>query len=138
MKVELFVACDYAADYGGKLTVVGIFDTLGAPQTPVLHPQLCVAAKLRFDDTEAGPKQARFTLADLDGRPVLPPIDMPIVAPAAPPEIATSVVNLVINIGHVRFERLGEYSLDLSLDGLPVASAPLFLRPAAPLPRPPA
>ena len=130
MKVELFAACDYAADYAGKLTLVGVFDTLGAPQTPVVHPQLCVAAKLRFDDTEAGPKKVRFTLADLDGRDVLQPIEMPIDAPAAPPELASSVVNLVLNIGHVRFERLGEYSLDLTLDGIPVASAPLFLRPA--------
>ena len=137
MKIELFVACDFAADYGGKLTVVGIFDTLGAPQTPVLHPQLCVAAKLRFDDTEAGPKNVRFTLTDIDGRDVLPPIEMPIVAPASSVDTATSVVNLVLNIGHVRFERLGEHSLDLSLDGVQVASAPLFLRPAGKPPGPP-
>lgn len=130
MKVELFAACDYACDYAGKLTLVGIFDTLGAPSVPVLHPQLCVAAKLRFDDTEAGPKQVRFTFTDVDGRAVLQPIDMPISAPAPAADSATSVVNLVLNIGGVKFERLGEYSLDLSVDGVQVASAPLFLRPA--------
>lgn len=135
MKVELFAACDYAADYAGKLTLVGVFDTLGAPSVPVFHPQLCVAAKLRFDDTEAGPKRVRFTLTDADGRAVLQPIEMPIVAPAPAAEAATSVVNLVLNIGGVKFERLGEHSLDLTVDGILVANAPLFLRPT---PKPPA
>ena len=135
MKVELFVACDYAADYAGKLTVVGIFDTLGAPQVPVLHPQLCVAAKLRFDDTEAGPKKVRFTLTDIDGRDVLQPIEMAINAPSSVADNATSVVNLVLNIGGVKFEHLGEHALDLSFDGVPVASTPLFIRPAASAPR---
>ena len=130
MKTELFAACDYAADYAGKLTVVGIFDSLGAPQVPVLHPQLSVVAKLRFDDTEAGPKKVRFTLTDADGRDVLQPIEMPIVAPATPPETSSSVVNLVMSISAVKFERLGEHSLDLFVDGVPVASTPLFLRPA--------
>ncbi len=130
MKTELFAACDYAADYAGKLTVVGIFDSLGAPQVPVLHPQLSVVAKLRFDD---GPKKVRFTLTDADGRDVLQPIEMPIVAPATPPETSSSVVNLVMSISAVKFERLGEHSLDLTVDGVPVASTPLFLRPA---PRP--
>ncbi len=131
MKVELFVACDYAADYAGKLTVVGIFDSLGAPKVPVLHPQLCVAAKLRFDDTEAGPKKVRFTLTDIDGRDVLPPIEMAIAAPSSSADAATSVVNLVLNIGGVKFEHLGEHSLDLTIDGVSVASTPLFIRPAA-------
>jgi hypothetical protein len=132
MKVELFTACDYAADYAGKLTLVGIFDTLGAPSTPVVHPQLCVAAKLRFDDLEAGPKQVRFTLTDADGRDVLQPIEMQIVAPAPATDTATSVVNLVFNLGHIRFEHLGEYALDLFLDGVQIASTPLFLRPVSP------
>jgi hypothetical protein len=128
---NIFAACDFAADYAGKLTLVGIFDSLGAPSTPVIHPQLCVAAKLRFDDTEAGPKRVRFTLTDADGRDLLPPIEMPIVAPASPAEGATSVVNLVLNLGGIKFERLGEHSLDLSVNGVHAASTPLFLRPSS-------
>ncbi len=131
MKVELFVACASAADYAGKLTVVGIFDTLGAPQVPVFHPRLCVVAKLRFDDTEAGPKKVRFTLSDADGRDVLQPIEMAIVAPSSAADTATSVINLVLNIGGVKFERLGEHALDLSIDGIPFASTPLFISTSA-------
>ena len=130
MKTELFVACDFAADYAGKLTLVGIFDTLGAPSTPVLHPQLCIAAKLRFEDTEAGAKRVCLNLTDADGRSVLPAVDMPIVIPRAPSEKATSVVILAFNLGGVKFDRMGEHAADLSLDGIPVASTPIFIRPA--------
>jgi len=55
MKLELFTLCDFAADYGGKLSVVGIFDTLGAKQVPAVHPQCAVAAKMRFEKIEEGP-----------------------------------------------------------------------------------
>jgi hypothetical protein len=127
MKVELFAACDFAADYAGKLTLVGVFDTLGAPRVPVVHAQLSVVAKLRFDDAEAGPKTVRLRLADADGHPVLAPIDLPIVAPSSS-EGGMSVVNLVFNLGGICFERLGEHALDLSVDGVHAASTPLYLR----------
>lgn len=132
MKAELFAACDYAADYAGKLTLVGIFDTLGAQSAPVLHPQLCVAAKLRFDDGEAGSKKIRFTLTDADGRDVVQPIELSVIAPAPTAANATSVANLVLHIGGVKFERFGEHALDLTVDGVPVANTPLFLRPSHP------
>lgn len=130
MKTEIFVVCDFAVDYAGKLTLAGIFDTLGAPATPVIHPRLCIAAKLRFEDTEAGAKRVCLTMTDADGRSVLPAIDFPIAVPHASGENATSVVNLVFNLGGVKFERLGEHAADLSLDGIPVASTPIFIRPA--------
>jgi hypothetical protein len=40
-------------------------------------------------------------------------------------------VNLVMSLGGIKFERLGEHSLDLSVNGAHVASTPLFLRPSA-------
>ena len=39
MKVELFALCDFASDYGGKLTVVGIFDSIFTKQMPAVHPR---------------------------------------------------------------------------------------------------
>lgn len=131
MKVELFAACDFAADYAGKLTLVGVFDSLGAAQVPVVHPHLSVVAKLRFEDSEAGSKSIRLSLADADGRPALAPIDLPIVAPTVPAAESSSLVNLVFNLGGIRFERFGEHALDLALDGVHIASIPIFLRRTA-------
>src|SRR5262245_38438823 len=73
MKVELFALCDYAADYGGKLTVVGIFDSIFAKQLPAVHALCCVAVKLRFEKIEEGEKRVRLSISDDDGKPVLQP-----------------------------------------------------------------
>ena len=50
MKIELLALADFAADYGGKLSVIGIFDTIFARQMPAVHPHCCLAVKLRFAD----------------------------------------------------------------------------------------
>ena len=127
MKIELFTVSDFAADYAGKLSVVGIFDTLSAKQTPVVHHQWSVAAKIRFEKIEEGQKRVRFSISDADGRSVLPPIEMPIAA-TVPADSPSATVNLVMNIGGIKFDHFGEYSVDLALDGRHEASTPLYVR----------
>ena len=127
MKIELFTVCDFAADYSGKLTVVGIFDTLNAKQVPVVHPHWCVAAKLRFDKIEEGQKKIRFSISDTDGRTVLPATELAIAA-IVPHDLPSATANLVLNIGGVKFDRFGEHSVNLAIDDRHEASIPLFVR----------
>jgi hypothetical protein len=127
MKIELFTVCDFAADYAGKLTVVGVFDALNTKQVPVSHPHWCVAAKIRFEKIEEGEKKVRFSISDADGRPVLPAIEMPI-RMSVPADLPSATVNLVLNIGGIKFERFGEHSVDLAIDGRHEGSIPLFVR----------
>jgi len=127
MKIELFTVCDFAADYAGKLSVVGVFDTLNAKQVPFAHPHWCVATKIRFAKIEEGPKKVRISISDTDGRAILPAIEMPIVA-SVPGDLPSATVNLVLNIGGVKFERFGEHSVDLAVDGRHEANIPLFVR----------
>ena len=127
MNVELFAISDFAAEYGGKLSVVGIFDTLYAKQAPVVHPHWCVAVKLRFDKIEEGQKRFRLTITDADGKTVIPPVEMPFAIPAVP-EASSATLNLVMNLGGVKFANFGEYSIDLALDGRHEASTPLWVR----------
>jgi hypothetical protein len=42
MKIELFTFCDFAQENGGKLTIVGTFDTIVSRNFPCVHPQLSV------------------------------------------------------------------------------------------------
>lgn len=127
MKIELFTVCDFAANYSGKLCVIGVFDTLSSKQTPVSHPHWCVALKLRFEKIEDGQKRLRLSIADVDGRAVLPAIEMPIVA-NTPADHSSATVDLVVNIGGIKFDRFGEYSIDLAIDGRHESSTPLFVR----------
>jgi hypothetical protein len=128
MHVEAFALCDFAADYGGKLTIVGIFDSIFARQMPAVHPHCCIAVKIRFEKIEEGAKKLRLSLADDDGKPVLPPIEIPINV-AMPPEAPSNAIQVVANIGGMKIEAYGEYSIDLAIDGRHEGSIPLFVRP---------
>ena len=129
MKLELFTLCDYAADYGGKLSIIGIFDTLWAKQVPAIHPQCSVAAKMRFEKIEEGRKLVKISIADDDGKPALPAIECPIQV-AAPPGVASISINVVLNIERLKLDRFGEFSIDLALDGRHEGSIPLYVRQA--------
>ena len=128
MKVELFALCDFAADYGGKLNVVGMFDSIFARQMPAVHPHCCLAVKLRFEKIEEGAKKLRLSIADDDGKPVLPPIEIGITV-AMPADARTNAIQVVANIGGMKIDAFGEYSIDLALDGRHEGSIPLFVRP---------
>jgi hypothetical protein len=127
MKIELFTLSDFAADYGGKLSVVGVFDTLFARQAPVVHPAWSIAVKIRFEKIEEGKKKIRLSISDADGKTVLPPLEMSVDA-NTPPNQHTGTFQIVANIGGVKFDQFGEYSIDLAIDGRHEASIPLFVR----------
>lgn len=127
MKVELFALCDFAADYGGKLSIVGMFDSIFTKQMPAVHPHCCLAVKLRFEKIEEGQKRVRLSISDDDGKSVLPAMEIPINV-VMPPDARTNTIQVVANIGGMKLEAFGEYSIDLALDGRHEASIPLFAR----------
>ena len=127
MKVELFALCDFAADYGGKLSVVGVFDTIFARQMPAVHQHCCLAVKLRFEKIEEGQKRVRLSISDDDGKLVLPAMEIPINV-VMPPDARTNSIQVVANIGGMKIDAFGEYAIDLALDGRHEGSIPLFAR----------
>ena len=67
MKIELFTFCDFAQENGGKLTIVGTFDTIVSRSFPCVHPQLSVVIRIRFDIWEFSKHSFRIETRDLDG-----------------------------------------------------------------------
>lgn len=127
MKIELLALADFAADYGGKLSVVGMFDSIFARQMPAVHPHCCLAVKLRFDKEEEGQKRLRLVICDDDGKLVLPAMEIPIQV-TMPPDAESNTIQVVANIAGMKLESFGEYSIDLELDGRHEGSSPLFAR----------
>jgi hypothetical protein len=127
MKIELLALADFAADYGGKLSVIGIFDSIFARQMPAVHPHCCLAVKLRFDQEEEGQKRLRLSICNDDGKLVLPAMEIPITV-AMPAGAQTNTIQVVANIAGMKLETFGEYSIDLELDGRHQGSSPLFAR----------
>lgn len=132
MNVQIAVLCDAATDYGGKLNLLGTFDTIVAQQLPALHPQCSVALRIVFSRVEEGEHKVRMNFVDEDGRLVMPSITFPTVDVVVPPDTHFVSRNLLINMQQLKFEKTGQYAIDIAVDGRQEASIPLQVRQIAP------
>jgi hypothetical protein len=125
MIVQIATLCDSAADYGGKLCVMGSFDTLCAREFPVVHPQCSLALRFTFDHHESGRHGFSVRCLDPEGIEALPPFD-PVVDVAFPSEFVPFVTrNLVLNLQRVKFERPGIYTWEVMHHNAVVMRIPL-------------
>lgn len=134
MEVQIAALCDSAADYNGKLCVLGAFDTIGVHQLPAVHPHCSIALRIMFTPTDEGAHQMKVTLIDADGRSLLPKIE-PTIEVRMPENMFFCSNNLVLNLQGLKFEKAGQYSIDISMDGNMIARVPLqivLLQPAKP------
>jgi hypothetical protein len=126
MKIELFTFCDFAQENGGKLTIVGTFDTIISRKFPCVHPQLAVVIRLRFDIWEFSNHGFRIETRDLNG-------EMNMEAISGNIEVngvgnATAVSHLVFAISNLRFKAPGVVNFVLFLDDKEVGTIPLYIR----------
>jgi hypothetical protein len=133
MEVQIAALCDSAADYNGKLCIMGTFDTILAQNFPFLHPQCSIALRLLFRDDDAGVFPVRLNIVNEDGKSVVPPIEtrMEIVIPN---DGVFFTRNIVFNMQHVKFEVPGMYSVDVTINGRPAVGIPFRIvqyQPAA-------
>jgi hypothetical protein len=127
MNIHIAVLCDAATDYGGKLNILGTFDTIITSQLPAVHPQCSIALRIAFSKIEEGSHKLKINFVDEDGKLVMPSIDIPVDA-VIPNELNFLVRNFVINIQQLKFEKPGQYSIDMAMDGRHETSIPLLVR----------
>ncbi len=128
MHTEVFVLCDAATDQGGKLNVLGTFDTIYVLGVPVVHPSCAVAVRLRFERSEEGEHDFKVIILDMDGATVGPPIQGKLSVKSTG-ATATSTANLVLNFQGLQFRRIGEHRVDLVIDKQVAASLPIYVNP---------
>ncbi|NBV23409.1 MAG: hypothetical protein EBS05_16010 [Proteobacteria bacterium] len=124
MDVQIASLCDSAADYSGKLCLIGAFDTILVRHFPAQHPFCSVALRIVFRDTDEGKHLLRVNLIDDDGQNLLPKIEAPIDIRLPENQFFASV-NLVFNLQGMRFTKPGQYSIDITVDGKMMARIPL-------------
>lgn len=137
MTVEIFALCDAATVNGGKLNILGAFDSAYAPQAPGIHAHCALALRLRFARAEEGERRIQMNIIDADGRPIMPSLNgaLSIVFNS---DDESLVANFIVNIQQLKLEKFGAYSIDLAVDDRHQASIPLFFKPlASPPPAPP-
>lgn len=130
MNVEVFALCDAAADYQGKLNILGTFDTIWTKQMPSVHPQCAVALRLRFSKIEEGGHKVKINIVDEDGKPVVKSVEGNINIRFGEAERASLAVNMILNLQGLKVSKYGEHAIDLAVDGRHEASLPLYVKQA--------
>ena len=126
METELFTFCDFAQENGGKLTIVGTFDTIISRNFPCVHPQLSIVIRLRFDLWEFANHSFRIETSNLDGEMGMEPISGNLDVRGV--GNATSVSHLVFTISNMRFNNSGVVNFTLFIDDKEIGSVPLYIR----------
>ncbi|NLB55991.1 MAG: hypothetical protein GX811_09545 [Lentisphaerae bacterium] len=134
MKIEIIAICEAATDSQGKLNILGAFDSIFASKLPATHPQCTIALRLRFTKIEEGSHKIRINVVDADGKLVIPSFDGGLTIRIKPGE-EYAVANLIINMQRLKFEKFGEYAVDLAINGRQEASLPFFVRQITPPPQ---
>lgn len=127
MKVELFAMCDAATDSGGKLNILGVYDTIAGPRAPLVHARCAIVLKIRFERIERGDHRLKLNIVNQDGGLVIPSLDAPLTI-NFPDTAPSATAQLILDLQNVRFETFGEFAIDLAVDGRQEASIPLFVR----------
>jgi hypothetical protein len=126
MKAEIFTFCDFAQENGGKLTIVGTFDTIVSRNFPCIHPQLSVVIRLRFDIWEFASHTFRIETRDLNGELNMETISGTVDVKGV--GNATAVSHLVFSISNLQFKSSGVVNFVLYMDDKELTSIPLYIR----------
>jgi hypothetical protein len=94
---------------------------------PAVHPQCSIALRIAFSKIEEGSHKVKMNFVDEDGKFVMPSIDMPVDI-QIPAEVNFLVRNFIINIQQLKFQKPGQYSIDIAINGRQETSIPLFVR----------
>ena len=113
MEIEIFTLCDYAADNGGKLTVVGTFDNITTQSLPAIQ-QLGIAIRLRFSAKQVGNHKIELkitdptkdSIANING-------NINVSSPVEP--MAYTSINMALNLG-LEIKTKGVYKIELHLN----------------------
>lgn len=127
MNLQIAALCDAAVDYGGKLSLLGTFDTIVARQLPVSHPQCSVALRLVCDRGAEGRHNLRVDLVNADGKSIMPPIEIQFEI-ALPPEALFIARNFILNIQQLKFQEPGHFAVAVAIDGQVLVSIPLHVQ----------
>jgi hypothetical protein len=127
LRVQILLAtlCDFAADYQGKLCILGAFDTLCTREFPVAHPQCSFALRLFFDHEDHGEYAMKIRALGPEDEDIMPPFPATIDAtfPQGGPPFITR--NIVLNLQRMKFEKPGLYRFVVEHDDDELTSVPL-------------
>jgi hypothetical protein len=128
MNIQVAVLCDAATeDSNLKLSLLGAFDSIYAPQLPAVHPQCAVALRVTFMSGDEGDRKLKLNFVNADGRAIMPSIEIPVTV-ALPDDAHFVTRNFIVNIQQLQFAEAGWYSVDVRLDDKSQGNIPLSVK----------
>ncbi|MEJ0089214.1 MAG: hypothetical protein WDM80_19195 [Limisphaerales bacterium] len=125
MKVEIFTFCDYAAEYGDKLCIIGICEVFFARRFPISIPSHFLAYKLRLGQNHAGSIHLTFRIDD-DAGENLKLITLDVEEPPKLPGFGYEPIIGAVWLDFLTLPRAGGHSASLLYGGKTVASIPIL------------
>ena len=121
-----FLADAAEAEAGRKFYVLGGgVDSIGAQTFPVVHPPLALLIRVLVHPTEAGRAHGlEIRLIDSDGGELAKMEGNFTANPGGPPGRELPI-NISLGMSNIRFERPGDFSIELLVDNQHVKSLPL-------------
>lgn len=118
MNVTYAHLCDYASiSREGKLSAMGIFDSIQVPSLPSLHPLLYLAFEIELRPSEVGQTfKVGIALVDIDGKPVLQ-TEAQMTFEGTPTSGDTIKIPQTLAIQGMPLRAAGRYSFDIAVNG---------------------
>jgi hypothetical protein len=125
-----FLADAAEAEPGRKFYVLGGgIDSINAATFPVVHPHLSLVMRILIHPTETGRDHGiEIRMIDQDGGQVMRLDGNLSASPAMPGAGREIAMNMVVNMVSTRFERAGDHSIEILIDGQHAKSVPLRLQ----------
>jgi len=124
MQIQVATLCDSAADYNGKLCILGTIESIIVRKLPVVIPHCTLALRLCFFTADEGEHLMNIRILDADGKSVTPAIEPRITVNLA--EEATFMSrNMVLNMQGLRFQKAGEYAIQVAVGNKILIELPL-------------
>jgi len=129
MNIEAFLLCDCATqDRQGKLNVLGAFNNIFVAQMPYVHPACTVAGRVRFTKIEEGDHKIRINIIDQDGQAIGPKKIEGHLSARVGDDVDSAAFNFILNFQRLKFQKYGQYRIDLAIDGRQEGSLPFHVR----------
>lgn len=115
MKVDIFTLCDSAQEYGGKLIIIGTFNSIYGKEFPTLHPEFALVARVVFGEDEKGVHNIDFSIKK-NGEEVyiMPPGQM--TADTTNTKGKDAIINVVVKGNNIPIPSEGTYVVTLKVD----------------------
>lgn len=127
MDVTIATLCDAATDYGGKLNLLGAFDTILSARFPAVQAQCALALRIVFNQAEQGRQVIQLRFVNEDGQPIMPGIgaQLDVQMPAQASYLSR---NFIVNLQNLRFTAPGQYAVNVFAGDEEIATIPLLVR----------